>query len=347
MSRRKYQQLKDVVRLICVVDGRWEEAIKNTTQAQSDLSTEWWQVKLLFTGQNGRSPGRGIDLHYVNKKLDTSCFSNLFNARNGIAAVLTIRRVLRNYGIRGRSAAKTIANPPKTSLDWIGWCNQRMAWSVADWKRIVFTDEVSFDCVSSDCRVTVWRRNGKRFDPSCVVSKSRDKRSIMFWGIVASEGRKMLIKCRDRMESDNYVRILRQALRDAITDEVILQQDDFPAHKAEDVNNWLRDNPVLVLHIAQLWTSWRMFGQLRRSCSSEFYYISNMFQSFTNLCLKGCSRLSKAKVLWPISDDEMSFLLVSFTVWLQLFKKIGLSSFWMTYRIFWRILTTKSQIRLN
>ena len=111
---------------------------------------------------------------------------NSFSTTNGVSAT-TIRSVLHNYGIRGRSAAKAIAMRPKTALNRIRWCKQRKTWSVADWKRIVFTDEVRFR-LFSDGRVTVWRRNGKRFDPSCVVSKSTDKRSIMFWGIVRREG---------------------------------------------------------------------------------------------------------------------------------------------------------------
>ncbi len=115
---------------------------------------------------------------------------------------------------------KTIAIGPKTALNRIRWYKQRKNGSVANWKRIVFTDEVKIP-LSSDSRVTVWRRNGKRFYPSCVVSKSTDKRSIMFWGIVRSDGQKILIKCPDRMKSDDYVRFLHQVLLDVITNEVI------------------------------------------------------------------------------------------------------------------------------
>ncbi len=49
------------------------------------------------------------------------------------------------------------------------------------------------------------------------------------------------------MTSDDYVRILHQALGDVITDEVILQHDNCPVHKAEIVNDWLRDNQVLAI----------------------------------------------------------------------------------------------------
>ena len=57
----------------------------------------------------------------------------------------------------------------------------------------------------------------------------------------------MLIKCPDRMKSDDYVRTLHQALGDVITDQVILQHDNSPVHKAEIVNDWIRDKKTLAI----------------------------------------------------------------------------------------------------
>ncbi len=132
----------------------------------------------------------------------TSTEKVMWNSRTNGVSAKTIRRVLLKYGITGRSAAKTIPMRPKTALSRIRWCKHRKTWSATDWKGIVITEEVRFR-LGSVGRVTVWRRNGKRFDPSCAVSKSTDKRSILFWGIVRNDGQKMLIKCPDRMKSDD------------------------------------------------------------------------------------------------------------------------------------------------
>ena len=170
---------------------------------------------------------------------------NSFSTTSGVLAK-TIRRVLHKYGIRGRSDAKIIAIRPKTPLSRIRWCKQLKTWSVADWKRIMFRDKVRFR-LFTDGRVTVWRRNGKRFDPSCAVSKSKDKQPIMSWGIVRGDNQKMLIKCPDRIKSDDYVRIVDQVLGDVITHEVVLQHDNCPVHETEIVNDWLRDKKVLTI----------------------------------------------------------------------------------------------------
>ena len=70
----------------------------------------------------------------------------------------------------------------------------------------------------------------------------------MFCGIVCNDGRKMLIKCPDRMKSDENVYILHQALGDVITDEVISQHKNCPVYRAEIVNDWRRDNQVLAIN---------------------------------------------------------------------------------------------------
>ncbi len=55
----------------------------------------------------------------------------------------------------------------------------------------------------------------------------------MFWRIVRSDGQSILIECPERMKSDDYVRFLHQAPGGVITEEVILQHDNCPVHKAE------------------------------------------------------------------------------------------------------------------
>ena len=214
-------------------------------------ASAYWRFQKKGSYKAGQSTGRPKKLIgevQNNPKTSAEKIRVMWNSSsttNGVSAKM-IRRVLHKYGIRGRTAAKGIAIRLKIALNQIRWCNQRKTWSVADWKRIVFRHEVRFRLFSGG-RVTVWRRNDKRFDPSCVVSKSIDKWSIIFWVIIRSDGKKMLIEGPDRIMSDDYLRILHQALEDVITDEVILQHDNCPFDKAEIVNDCLRDNQVLAI----------------------------------------------------------------------------------------------------
>ena len=58
-----------------------------------------------------------------------------------------------------------------------------------------------------------------------------------------------MVKFPDRIRSDDYVRILHQTLGDVITDEIVMQNDNCPFHKAEIVSDWLRDNQVLSIDL--------------------------------------------------------------------------------------------------
>ncbi len=98
---------------------------------------------------------------------------NSFSTTNGVSA-----KTIGRYTASEADQLQKLAMRPKTALNRIRWGKQRKTWSVAGWKRILFTDEVTFR-LFSDGRVTEWRRSGKRFDPSCVVSKNTNKRSMM------------------------------------------------------------------------------------------------------------------------------------------------------------------------
>ncbi len=288
---------------------------------------------------------------------------NSFSTINGVSAK-TIRRVLHKYGIRSRSGPKTIAIRPKTALNRIRWRNQHKIWSVADRRRIVFTDEVRFR-LFCDGRVTVSKRNGKKFDPSCVVSKCTDKRSMMFWAIIHSDGQKMLSKSPDRMKTDDYVRILHQAPGDVITDAVILQHEKCPFHKVEIVNDWLRDNQIPAID----WPSYRpdlilienVWAIMQLRIASQHLKFNNLEEivQMTRKCitLETISKLNESMpermkqviknkgfktnfwwwyeffIIWIyfiifIIFYYIIFFIVISTVWLQLFKKrVRVSSF--------------------
>jgi transposase len=63
-------------------------------------------------------------------------------------------------------------------------------WTVEDWKRVIFTDEMSIK-VGMDCMTImwVWRKPGEEFHKDCVNSKKRSTGGMMFWG--AFRGSKM------------------------------------------------------------------------------------------------------------------------------------------------------------
>ena len=75
------------------------------------------------------------------------------------------------------------------------------------WQNVVFTDETRVR-ISSDGNVRVFRRNGTRFLEN-TKNLSSDKRSLMFWGAIRSDGRKLLFKCPNKLNAVGYLEILK------------------------------------------------------------------------------------------------------------------------------------------
>ena len=57
--------------------------------------------------------------------------------------------------------------------------------------------------------VRVFRKNCSRFCPKNARRLSTDKRSMMFWGPIRSDGKKMLVKCPALLNSSVYLEILK------------------------------------------------------------------------------------------------------------------------------------------
>ena len=61
------------------------------------------------------------------------------------------------------------------------------------WYSVVLTDETSVK-LTSDGIVRVFRRKNTRYHEKNMRNASTDRRSIMYWGAIRSDGRKMLVK---------------------------------------------------------------------------------------------------------------------------------------------------------
>ena len=92
-------------------------------------------------------------------------------------------------------------------------------------RMLFFTDETGV-LTSRDGIVRVFRRNGTRFlEKKIQTNLNLDKRSLMFWGSIRSDGRKLLVKFPN----------------------IIFQQDNAPVHKFKIIGNFFQENEWKVL----------------------------------------------------------------------------------------------------
>ncbi len=68
------------------------------------------------------------------------------------------------------------------------WTKKKKNWTVAQWSKVLFSDESKF-CISfGNQGPRVWRKGGEAHSPSCLKSSVKFPQSVMIWGSMSSAG---------------------------------------------------------------------------------------------------------------------------------------------------------------
>ncbi len=68
------------------------------------------------------------------------------------------------------------------------WGKEKKNWNVAQWSKVLFSDESKF-CISfGNQGPRVWRKGGEAHSPSFLKSSATVPQSVMIWGVMSSAG---------------------------------------------------------------------------------------------------------------------------------------------------------------
>ena len=158
----------------------------------------------------------------------------------------TVRTILKKHGVFSRIAAKKITIKNNSANCRKKWSNQMIKIGAGFWYSAVFTDETRVK-LTSDRIVRVFRRKNTRYHEKNVRNASTDRRSIMYWGANPSDGRIMLVKCPNRLNSISYFEILNRDNEKMHYPGLVFQQDNAPVHTASTIKNFFLENEWEVL----------------------------------------------------------------------------------------------------
>ncbi len=129
---------------------------------------------------------------------------------------------------------------------------EKKNWTVAQWSKVLFSDESKF-CISfGNQGPRVWRKGGEAHSPSCMKSSVKFPQSVMIWGAMSSAGVRPLCFLKTNVTAHVYQEILEHFMlpsADKLFEDAdfIFQQDLAPAHTAKNTKSWLNDHGVGVL----------------------------------------------------------------------------------------------------
>ncbi len=142
------------------------------------------------------------------------------------------------------------------------WAKEKKNWTVAQWSKVLFSDESRF-CISFGNQVPrVWKKGGEAYSPSSLKSSVKFPQSEIILGCNVISWCWSIVFFETNVTAPVYQYILEhfmlpsadQLFKDA---DFILQQDLAPAHTAKSTKSWLNDHGVGVLDWpanSQAWT---------------------------------------------------------------------------------------------
>ena len=122
----------------------------------------------------------------------------------------TIRNVLRRGGQMGRIAVRKPFLTRVHKNRWLQFCQTKLNFTSVDWSKYIFTDECK---VTTDGAKRAYVRCSKNsaMKPTHVKSTKKFPPSIMVWGAIRSDGRRVLIRTNFTIDSREYQRVLEEA----------------------------------------------------------------------------------------------------------------------------------------
>ncbi len=132
------------------------------------------------------------------------------------------------------------------------WAKEKKNWTVAQWSKVLLSDESQF-CISfGNQGPRVWRKSGEAQNPCCLKSSAKFPQSVMVWAAISSAGVGPLCFLKSTVNAAIYQDILGHFMLSSADKiygdaDFIFQQDLAPAHIAKGTKSWFNDHGVTVL----------------------------------------------------------------------------------------------------
>jgi hypothetical protein len=166
----------------------------------------------------------------------------------------TLRRGLKENGMVPVVKKKRPLLRQRHRRNRLEFAEEHAEWTVEDWKRVIWSDEVKINRLGSDGRKYVWKEDGEGLSDRLVQGTVKfGGGNLMMWGCMSWDGVGYTTRIEGKMDGELYTQILGDELMKTLEyfgydeEDIIFQQDNDPKHTSKVAKKWFSDNSIKVL----------------------------------------------------------------------------------------------------
>ncbi len=136
-----------------------------------------WLEERIWVGKGAQATGMTASLRILSSKADSNTWESF--TRSGLKLESVHQESPRSDVFRKR-ATKPLLNQRQRQKH-LTWAVEKKNWTVAQWSKVLFSDESKF-CISfGNQGPRVWRKSGEAQNPCCLKSSVKFPQSVMIW----------------------------------------------------------------------------------------------------------------------------------------------------------------------
>jgi transposase len=172
--------------------------------------------------------------------------ADITNKIHSKVSTTTVRRALRSTGYFCRVAARKPFLNDRHKAARLAFAKKYRSWTFDDWKKVIWTDESTFEIGKNSRHILVWRKNDERFKLDCLAPSFKSGRSsIMVWGAFTATQKIPLVRMPPgRRTAVDFVEIVYDGCLGPFLSKqdedagLILMEDGAPVHRSKVPKNW-------------------------------------------------------------------------------------------------------------
>ncbi len=190
-----------------------------------------WLEGRIWVGKGAQATGMTASLRIQSSKADSNTCEGF--TRSGLK-LESVHQESPHSDIFRKRATKPLLNQRQRQKH-LTWAVEKKNWTVAQWSKVLFSEESKF-CISfGNQGPRVWRKSGKAQNPCCLKSSVKFPQSVMIWAAMSSAGVGSLCFLKSTVNADIYQDMLEHFILPSADKlygdaDFIFQQDLVPAH---------------------------------------------------------------------------------------------------------------------